>query len=104
MILDVVVCAARKALGNLRPLVAQLLVGLRHYNLLLFGPLLLVNGRIQVVVPPFSALLAAPARNGKLLDNVLGNDAPALDAELGHQMPNRLVLLGNTDAPDSVGV
>ena len=38
----------------------------------------------EVVVPAFSALLAASPGNGKLLHNVLCNHAPALDAKLGH--------------------
>ena len=52
----------------------------------------------QVVVPPLSALLATSASNGKLLDNVLGNDTPALDAKFGDQLANSLILF---DYPDS---
>ena len=57
-ILDGIVGASGKALGNFSPAVAQLLVC--PYQCLIFfvGPIALFDGWVEVIVPPFSTLLA----------------------------------------------
>lgn len=53
MIFNVVVSATGEVLGDLRPSVAQLLVSLNDEHVLLLGPLVLLDVRVQVIVPPF---------------------------------------------------
>ena len=57
MVLDGVVGPAGQVLGDLRPPVPQTLVGEEQQPLLLVAPLLLLDIRIQMVVPSLSALL-----------------------------------------------
>lgn len=51
MIFDVIVCSSWQELGDLRPTVAQLLVGFNDQVILLLRPLILLDVRVQVVVP-----------------------------------------------------
>lgn len=51
MVLDVVVCAARQELGNLRPLVAVNSMILKDQRVFLLSPPVLLNIGVQVVVP-----------------------------------------------------
>ena len=73
MVLNVVISAPRQVLGDLRPSVAQFLMSLNDEHIFLLRPLVLLDVRIQVVVPsvliikkwlPFPALLANPSREG----------------------------------------
>ena len=63
MVLDEVVRTAERRLpagqqlGDVRPLVRVLLVRLEHDLLFGLGPRIFVDVRIQMVVPPFAALL-----------------------------------------------
>ena len=52
MVLNRVVCSAGHELGNLSPLVSDALVRLDDQTVFLVGPLLAVDSRIQVVMPP----------------------------------------------------
>lgn len=61
-ILDVIVNASRHKLLDLNPLVAILLVELHKLEVLSEGPLFLVKVGINIVVPPFPALLADASR------------------------------------------
>jgi hypothetical protein len=73
VVLNVVVSAPRQVLGDLRPSVAQFLMSLDDEHIFLLSPLVLLDVRVQVVVPsvliinkwlPFPALLAYPSREG----------------------------------------
>jgi len=61
-IFNVVVRAPRQILCNLGPLVTELLVPPDDCSVFLKGPLVFLDIRIQVVVPPLSALFSNPAR------------------------------------------
>jgi len=61
MILDGVVRSALQVLGDLSPLVAHALVGQEEHPFLLLTPLLLLDVRVEVVVPSLPALLADPS-------------------------------------------
>jgi hypothetical protein len=51
MIFDVVICAPRKILSDLRPAIPQLLVGINNKHIFFFSPLVLLDVRIEVIVP-----------------------------------------------------
>ena len=72
VVLDVVVGAARQVLGDLRPPVAVLEMKFQNSLVLLFRPSVLLDVRVQVVVPPLTALLADAS------GQVLSNLAPVL--------------------------
>ena len=61
MVLDGVVRPAGDELGDLGPLVAPLLVRVVDDSVLLVGPGRLLDLRVEVVVPTFSALLSNAA-------------------------------------------
>jgi hypothetical protein len=52
VVLDGVVCAARQQLGDLSPPVAVHAVSLHEHLLFLSGPCVLLDGWVQLVVPP----------------------------------------------------
>jgi len=54
VVLYVVVRSPGKQLGDLRPLVSHVLVQLNNFLVFFFSPLVLLNIRVQVVVPPNS--------------------------------------------------
>eukprot|EP00965_Chrysotila_dentata_P005526 182430-Pleurochrysis_carterae.AAC.2 len=58
VVLHRVVGTAVEVLSNVGPLVAKLLVQLKQHAVLLDRPRVLANIMVQVVVPPFSTLLA----------------------------------------------
>lgn len=62
MIFYLVVGAALQEGGDPGPFIPVKVVGLQQYAVLLLGPLILFDIRVQVVVPPLSALLAHPPR------------------------------------------
>jgi|LauGreDrversion4_2_1035121.scaffolds.fasta_scaffold33392_4 hypothetical protein len=51
MIFDVVICAPRKILSDLRPAIPKLLVGINNKHIFFFRPLVLLDVRIEVIVP-----------------------------------------------------
>lgn len=51
MIFNVIVSAAREILGNLRPSIPKLFVSFNDEHVLLLCPLVLLDVRIEVVVP-----------------------------------------------------
>ena len=76
-----IVGSAWQELSNHRPFVPKptfsldvLFMRLDDGLIFLFRPTVLANARVEVVVPPFPALLANPTRQ------VLGNEAPVLGA------------------------
>lgn len=58
MVLDGIIGAARKMLSNFSPAVAEGLMRQVQQPFFVVGPLLLLDRRVQMVVPPLSALLA----------------------------------------------
>jgi hypothetical protein len=60
VVLNAVVRAALEAAGNLRPAIADFVHHAAEGLLFLQGPLVSVDGRVQVVHPPLPALLARP--------------------------------------------
>lgn len=61
-VLDMVVSSPRKIFGNLRPLVAKLLMSLNYFPIFLRSPLILLNIWIKMIVPSLATLLADPTR------------------------------------------
>ena len=61
VVLNGIVRATGKKLGNLGPLVAESLVMGNNETIFLLAPRLLANGRIEMVVPTLTALLADAA-------------------------------------------
>jgi hypothetical protein len=51
MILDVIVCSPGEILGDLGPAIAELLVGLNDKHVFILSPLVLLDIRVQVIVP-----------------------------------------------------
>ena len=50
-------------------------------------------------MPPLAALLATPAGNSKLLDNIFSNHTPALNTEFGHKLAYGFVFFWVPDSP-----
>ena len=69
--------------------------------LFLCSPLHLVDRRVEVVVPAFTALLASPAVNLVLTDDGIGDQRPALCAVLVDECSDCIVLIFS---PDTAGV
>ena len=75
-------------LGNLCPAITQCHVGLQDGSILLFRPSFLGNIRVEVIVPPFTALLADTSwkigcNQGPLLSPVLSDKLNDLAVFLG---------------------
>lgn len=75
-----VISAAREELGDLGPAIAVDLLGLDDLDVLLPRPLILLDVRVQVVVPPFATLLPDPPRES------LRDEAPVLGSVLFHAL------------------
>lgn len=81
-----VVCPPGEKLGNDGPLIAMDFVGGQEGVVFLFGPFVLVDLRVQVVVPPFTTLLS---------DSILklpGNDGPVFGPIFLNELQEQLVL------------
>ena len=98
VILDGVVGAPDERLGNLRPPVAELVVGDDELAVLLARPLLALDLGVEVVVPSLAALLSDAA--GKLLRDF----GPLLRAKLADELDDLVVLLLGPRALDELGV
>ena len=98
MILDGVVGAPDERLGNLRPPVAELVVGDDELAVLLARPLLALDLGVEVVVPSLAALLSDAA--GKLMRDF----GPLLRAKLADELDDLIVLLLGPRALDELGV
>lgn len=57
-IFNVIVSPARQELCNFRPFISKLLVKSDNGYVLLRSPFILLNVRVQVIVPPFATLLS----------------------------------------------
>lgn len=66
---------------------------LEELLLLVISPRLLVDGGIQVVVPPLSALLASPLGDVVGVFEFLGDLGPVIESKLSNQLGNRFVFL-----------
>ena len=108
VVFDAVVAAAGQLLGDLGPLVAHGLVQREYLFLFLTADRVLLNVRVQVVMPPaatgkeltheqrflpFATLLASAAADAVLFAQALGDESPPLRAELFNQVHNRIVFL-----------
>tara|TARA_B100000405_G_scaffold295512_1_gene249585 strand:- start:533 stop:1300 length:768 start_codon:yes stop_codon:yes gene_type:complete len=98
VILDGVVGAPDERLGNLRPPVAELVVGDDELAVLLARPLLALDLGVEVVVPSLAALLSDAA--GKLMRDF----GPLLRAKLADELDDLIVLLLGPRALDELGV
>lgn len=94
MIFDGIVGPSGQKLSNHGPFVAKpkfsldlLFVRLDDDPIFLLRPTLLADARVEMVVPPFSALLANPARE------VLGNKAPILGSVGLDELQDQLIFL-----------
>lgn len=52
MIFDIVVSPTGQVLSDFRPLISKLIVQLNDFPILLIGPFVLFDLRVQVIVPP----------------------------------------------------
>jgi hypothetical protein len=52
----------RQKLGNFRPFVAEVAVELDDVEVFVVGPLILLNPRIKMIMPPLPTLLSNPPR------------------------------------------
>mmetsp|Transcript_9956 Transcript_9956/g.27865 ORF Transcript_9956/g.27865 Transcript_9956/m.27865 type:complete len:344 (+) Transcript_9956:1567-2598(+) len=108
VVLDGIVGTSGKELGNLGPLVAEALVMGDDESVLLLAPGHLADGGIEMIVPPFTALLAdAAGQLGGDLTPTLGtvslDEAHDLDILLlGPGSLERAGLLSSADAGDLV--
>jgi hypothetical protein len=82
-----VVGSAWKQLRNLGPLVSQRGMCLEDRSILILRPRVLVDARMQMVVPPFSALFANPALQ------MAGNERPPLWSMLVYKFNYLIILL-----------
>lgn len=98
MVLDGVVGPPWQQLGNLGPLIAHVDVALQDGPILVGRPGLLANVRVEVVVPPLSALLADPA--GQLV----GDDGPLLGPVPLDQLDDLAIFLLGPRALDEGGL
>jgi len=98
VILNCVVCAAFQTMGDLSPLVFVDLVFDEKNELLFLGPLNLLDHRIEMVVPAFTALLANSARE------FVGNFGPLLGSLQLYKHQNELVLVFGPRTFDKLGV
>mmetsp|Transcript_55587 Transcript_55587/g.153398 ORF Transcript_55587/g.153398 Transcript_55587/m.153398 type:complete len:304 (+) Transcript_55587:942-1853(+) len=95
VVFDRVVGAAGQEFGDLGPTVTEHCVGLEKYLLLLLGPRVLTDGRVQLVVPALAALLAGPSIE------LIPDKAPVFGTVLLHQLRHQEVLLGRPLAHDA---
>lgn len=86
-VLDGVVRATGKGLGDFTPFVAKLLMQLEDDPVLLLRPLLFADVGIQVIVPPLAALFANAARQRSR------NSTPILSSMLLDHVPENFVFL-----------
>lgn len=93
VVLDAVVAATIQQLGDVGPLVAIDLVRVEDDLLLDVIDRRLLNGRIQVVVPPLTTLLARAPSDMVLAGELLGDKGPTLGAVPGNQVYDGVVLL-----------
>ena len=87
---------SRQQLGNLGPPVADCNVTLEDGAVFLQFPRFLANGGVQVIVPPFAALLADAT------GQVRGNFAPLLGTQFAHQIDHDPVFFFRPRALDNV--
>ena len=84
---------ANQKLGNIRPFVTINLMSIKNDPLFLAVNRRLLNVRIQVIVPPLSALLTCSPTNSVNLCKLLSNECPALGPILAHELYNGVVFL-----------
>ena len=77
-VFNVVVGSTGYKLCDFRPLIAVLSVGLDNGSVFFLSPLVLLDIRVQVVVPPFSTLLSNPSWK------CLGYIAPVFSSKFLH--------------------
>ena len=82
--------------GDVLPAIAVQLVELEKAFLFVTVPRLLIDCRIEVVVPSFSALLPRPQAQTVPLSQFLSDLRPVVESELCHQRTDGLVLLHHT--------
>lgn len=84
IVLDAVVAASVQQLGDVGPLVAIDLVGIEDDLLLDIVDRRLLDGWIQVVVPPLAALLTRATTDMVLAGELLSDERPPLGAVPGY--------------------
>ena len=85
-IFDVVISSAWQKFSNFRPFISVLLVCLDYSSVFLVGPFIFLDVRIQMVVPPFPALLANSPWE------CLSDVTPVLGPELLHILREHIIL------------
>ena len=92
MVLNVVISAPRQVLGDLRPSVAQFLMSLDDEHIFLLRPLVLLDVRVQVVVPSLLLKVPFPALLSLTVQDVTRDQRPVLRTLLLHETTQQLVL------------
>lgn len=93
---------AGEELGDLSPLIADLIMMAYQFLLLLLGPLLMLDGIIEVVMVPLSALFAIPAPDVELQLHEPRDLGPLLDAPLLVDLLEDVVFLSGAESTISV--
>lgn len=93
---------ACEKLGDLGPLIADLIMMPYQFLLLLLGPLLMLDGIIEVVMVPLPALFAIPALDVELELHEPRDLRPLLDAPLLVDLLEDVVFLSQAESTISV--
>lgn len=80
-------------LGDVCPLVSIHLVRIEYDPFLLIIDGRLFDAGVQMVMPPFPALLASSTANVVLICQLLGNECPSLRTIFGYQVNDSVILL-----------
>jgi hypothetical protein len=92
-VLDEIIVATIKVLRNQRPFISKLPLKLKNFNLVLQSETFLVKTRIQVIMPPFSALFSSFIRIRELFIDESRDIAPLLFAIFSDKLHQSLVFL-----------
>ena len=83
--------------GNIFPAITVKFVEFEEFFLLVVGPGLLVDGRVEVVVPPFPALLPSTFGNVVGLLEFGSDEGPVVEAKLVDQFRDGLIFLNRDE-------
>ena len=97
MVLYTIISSPLELLADSGPFVPILIMILKEDPLLVGGPLLILDGRIELIVPSLSALLASPSKDFELDFHSSRNSTPLLDFFNLNDVQQGVVLLSSRD-------